>query len=291
MSRVNSFDYIYKDEKFKNCIKKNFPYIIDVELTNNCNLLCSFCSRNIMRRGRGFLSNGTFKKILKECINFNTPIRFIRWGEPFLHSNVMSYSKMIIDSGLPVHITTNGLLVDEKMSEEMVYMGLDSIIFSMQGVENTYKNMRGDNYNLVKNNILKLIEIRDNEEKPYIKITSTMTNETKEQIDKFIGCWSGLVDDITIGRTDMSRINGELPKNAKYIPCTEVYQKLSVDWNGGISACCADYDRLLALGNIDESSLYYIWNNSKKLKQIRKILGNMEHRKLKLCKNCYPAYD
>jgi MoaA/NifB/PqqE/SkfB family radical SAM enzyme len=226
MIRKNPFDKIYKKE-----FTKEFPNIIDVELTNNCNLQCKFCSRNIMRRDRGFLTESTFNKILRECLDFSSPIRFIRWGEPFLHPRIMQYSKRIIDNKLPIHITTNGLLINEGICEEIVYMGLDSIIFSMQGVEDTYKYMRGDHYNLLKENILKLVHIRENEEKPYIKITSTMTNETKDQIEEFRKYWSNIVDEVSIGRTNLSRLDNIIPKDAKYTKCKEVYQKLSVDWN------------------------------------------------------------
>jgi radical SAM protein with 4Fe4S-binding SPASM domain len=243
-----------------------------------------------MRRERGFLTEVLFNKILRESINFNSPIRFIRWGEPFLHKKIIQYSKSIINSGLPLHITTNGLLVNKDMSNNIVDMELDSIIFSMQGVEDTYKDMRGADYDSLKNNILNLIDIRGKNEKPYIRITSTMTNETDSQIVKFKKYWSKKVDEVSIGKTDWSRIDGVPPINAKYVPCTEVYQKLSIDWNGIITACCADYDNLLSLGNIEEDSLYYIWNNSKRLKNIRRMLDNMEHQKLKLCRYCYPSY-
>ncbi|MFH1366144.1 MAG: SPASM domain-containing protein, partial [Patescibacteria group bacterium] len=77
----------------------------------------------------------------------------------------------------------------------------------------------------------------------------------------------------------------------RYVPCTEVYQKLSVDWDGKITACCADYDNYLTLGDIKIDSLYDIWNKSEKLKAIRNLLDQGGHKCLSLCSKCFHFYD
>ena len=99
-NRENPFNKIYRDEKFSNILQNkenlpDFPYFIDIELTNHCNLQCVFCGQQAMYRHKGFMSEELLKKIADECSQFNTPIRFIRWGEPFLHPKIIEFCEYI----------------------------------------------------------------------------------------------------------------------------------------------------------------------------------------------------
>jgi radical SAM protein with 4Fe4S-binding SPASM domain len=76
----------------------------------------------------------------------------------------------------------------------------------------------------------------------------------------------------------------------EYTPCSEVYQKLSVNWDGKVTCCCGDYDDFLIVGNISDDTLFNLWNNSKELKAFRELLDNMLHRSLTLCSTCYNTY-
>ncbi len=136
--RVNPFRRIYDDEGFRGVLKNKkrirpFPYLVDIELTNICNLKCIFCGQQVMKRPRGFMSKKVFEKIIGECKQFRSPVRFIRWGEPFLHPKIIEFARLAKCEELPVHITTNGLVITEGQMKEMVNIGVDSLIFSFQG--------------------------------------------------------------------------------------------------------------------------------------------------------------
>lgn len=68
--------------------------------------------------------------------------------------------------------------------------------------------------------------------------------------------------------------------------CPEVWDKLSVNWDGSVSACCQDYDDLMIVGNILESNLKDIFNGMEELKY-REILKDSDYDKLPLCKHCF----
>jgi radical SAM protein with 4Fe4S-binding SPASM domain len=111
-----------------------------------------------------------------------------------------------------------------------------------------------------------------------------MTFETKDEIGKFQDHWEKIVDAVSIGKTQPL----EPPKGeyVYYRPCTEVWHKLTVKWDGQVSACCNDSDNMLVVGAIKQNSLYNIWNNNQVLDAIRKLLINNKFRTLSLCKNC-----
>lgn len=305
----NPFNDIYRNYEYENARTlslREFPFIVDVEPTNHCNLRCKMCAQNIMRRDRGYMDFPIFKRVVDECKKYSAAIRLIRFGEHLLHPGIFEFIKYAKDQGVLIHMTTNGLLLDREKTEKLVDLGLDSIIFSFQGAtKEGYQDMRyNSKYDELVENIKRLVEIRKskNKEEPWIHVSSTMTNETKEEIDGFKEFWGSIVDSVGTGRTNFARLDkGELydkiksylPKETivkKYRPCSEVYQKLSVNWNGDVMACCGDFDNFLVVGNANEQSLKEIWDG-KKLNAIRKVLAEMRMQDLPLCKDCYHTYE
>ncbi len=313
--RKNAFRQVYDNESFKSILKnKNklpeFPFLVDIELTNHCNLKCVFCGQMVMSRKKGFIHEDIFKKVVDECGKYSAPIRLIRFGEPFLHSKIIDFCKYIKSKKLPLHITNNGLIVKESELEAIVDLEVDSIIFSFQGAtKEEYEFMRDNNqYNKLKRNILRLVEIRGKREKPFIHISSTMTDDTEGEIKKFIDYWSSIVDSVDVGKTNFNMLTEsqitELKNKGKledlkkketiektYKPCAEVYQKLSVNWDGKVTCCCGDFDDLLLVGDLNNESLFDVWNKSDRLKAVRSLLDNMQHTSLTLCKGCYFSYE
>ena len=202
--------------------------------------------------------------------------------------------KYIKKKKLLLHITNNGLAIKEKHMKALVDLKVDSIIFSFQGAtKDEYQLMRDNKrYDELVKNIKKLIKIRGKKSKPYIKITSTMLDDTPEDIEKFMKLWEGIVDEVRIGKTIPFWNPKRLIKlyGAKYRPCSEVYQKTSVDWDGKISACCGDYDNLLTIGEIQNTTLKEAWNGEK-LNAIRTLLDNNMHRCLTKCSTCTFAHE
>lgn len=312
--RENPFRKIYDSKEFRTVLQhkdtlRNFPFLVDVELTNHCNLKCIFCMQQAMTRPKGFMSEGIFKKVVDECSEFNTPIRLIRVGEPSLHPKIIDFCKYAKSKGLLLHITTNGFIKETDMNS-LIELGLDSLIFSFQGAtKEQYEIMRNNHrYDELKANVLKMVELRGNKEKPFIHISCTMTDESKEEIDIFVNYWGHIVDFVGIGKTNLSNLSASQIKSfetigklellkkqetikKEYRPCTEVYQKLSVDWDGKVTCCCGDFDNFLTVGDLNKSILYDIWNNSRELKIFREMLNNNMHKSLTLCSTCYPTYE
>lgn len=315
LKREDTFRKVYDNKSFKNVLehKENptkFPFLIDIELTNHCNLKCIFCGQQTMERTKGFMDEKIFKKVIDECAIHSTPVRLIRWGEPFIHPKIIEFCKYVKEKNLLLHITTNGLMVKEKQMLEIINLEVDSIIFSFQGAtKEEYHLMRNNQlYDKLKKNIFKFVELRGNRLKPFIHISTTVTDESQEQIKEFKKYWEGIVDSVDVGKTNLLYLSANQIKSfglankleslkeketikKAYRPCTEVYRKLSVNWDGKVSACCGDFDDFLIVGDINKSSLENIWNNSEELKIFRKLLDKNKHKCLTLCSKCYWPYE
>ena len=141
--RVNPFEKIYRSSKYINPDNVSiFPMIVDIEITNECNLKCRMCNRQIMTRKTGYMDKRLFKKIIDECAKYRAAIRLIRWGEPFLHPHIIEFCEYVKSKGLKLHITNNGMVMTKCHMRALINYGVDSIIFSMQGINPDGKGFR-----------------------------------------------------------------------------------------------------------------------------------------------------
>lgn len=313
--REDPFRKVYDNERFKTVLQHrdslpDFPFLVDVELTNRCNWKCVFCGQRGMTRHKGFISEEVFRKAIDECSEHSTPVRCSGWGEPFLHPGIIDFYGYVKSKGLILHTTNNGLAIRESDMKSLIELGVDSLIFSFQGAtKEQYELMRNNRqYDELEANVLRMVELRGSRGKPFIHISSTMTNESKEEIDDFVDHWGHIVDSVGIGRTNLSRLTDQQIKSSAimeklqllrkqetikkcYRPCHEVYQKLKVNWDGKVTCCCSDYDDFLIVGDVSRSTLFDIWNCSRELAIFRELLDRNLHRCLTLCSACYHTYE
>ena len=260
----------------------------------------------VVKRKKGYMEDQVFNKIVKEIEYYNTPIRFVRCGEPLLHSKIIEYIRILKSIGSIVHINTNGFLLDEDMMDNLLDVGLDSIKFSFQGVDRrSYTEMRNkDFFQELLNRVRVLYEKRGDVDKPFIQVSTTITYESPEQVKNFREKLNNNVDLLTVGRTILEYIDIEkcklndrersmllyLKKQEsvvkKHLECPEVFDKLSINWDGTVSACCWDYDNKMLVGDMKKNSLKQIWE-SQRMHEFQSLLADMRHNDLELCSMCY----
>lgn len=317
--RNNPFADIYKicnsgttnREKYKARNAMQGPFLLDIELTNACNLQCYMCptGTNSMTRPKGFMTEEVMDRIVEDVRAEDIEgVRFILWGEPTLHPNFLEFCKKMKDVGKMVHFNTNGILLTDEMLKAIVEMEIDSVKFSFQGVDKrSYEEMRlGSDWDKILENIKKLNAIRGEREKPYIQISTTVTDEEKDRIEKFCDEMKPFCEYINVGQTilnhldvnkmnisdkrkmDFRRLKDRQSLVGKHLNvCPEIYTKLSVLWNGDVTMCCNDYDgKDMVLGNILSDSIRSLWK-SEKAEEICKLLEENEYEKIGICSICY----
>lgn len=314
MTRYNPFDAIYDKINLTESVDKLrhlpvFPIIVDVELTNLCNFKCLMCpvGTKAQQRQPGFMADTLFSKLLEEAALHRTPLRFILWGEPTMHKKWLVYLIATKKRGLPVHFNSNGSLITDEQMEQLVAHQIDSVKFSFQGVDRkSYREMRNcDFFPTLIDRVAALHRIRGENPFPFIHVSTTITYESRAQVEKFQRKLEKITDKITVGRTELERFDvskGTLSKQematidklksqeklVKKHPncCPEVFDKLSVHWDGVVSACCRDFNDVMAVGNLEEQTLAEIWC-SKKLQYYRQQLAEKKYEKFELCRNCF----
>lgn len=266
---------------------------IYVEITNICNLRCSFCS--IDNREYKELSLEEFENILKKIKPYTNTIYLHVKGEPLLHSKLDSILKLTKEYNFNVKITTNGTLLKEKYPILKKYDNIKQINISLHS-ENKYKNYFEDVFE-TSNKLCKKIPIvyriwlLKNLELDKLstiivdKIISyyKLDNSFKEKVIKNKNI--KIQENIYLDKDNQFIWPNNINENNKnHGTCLGTRNHIAILSNGSVVPCCLDSNAKLKLGNVFESDLSFIINTS----LFKEINHGFQKNELKfnLCKNC-----
>jgi MoaA/NifB/PqqE/SkfB family radical SAM enzyme len=126
------------------------PETISLLLTYQCNLHCQMCGQWGERGSlkslppaitRRYLELPLIERLIEEVNAFHPTITLFG-GEPLLHPQWEEVVKLIKGAGLRCNMISNGILL-KKRAEEAVRLGLDEIIFSLDGPAEVHDRIRG----------------------------------------------------------------------------------------------------------------------------------------------------
>ena len=104
-----------------------------VEITNICNMRCSFCHGHSRAARR--MSGEEFSRVLDKLEGQTKYIYYHLMGEPLTHPELADFVKLAGKRGFKSIITTNGTLLD-KRGEGLIAAGLHKINLSVHSFEN-----------------------------------------------------------------------------------------------------------------------------------------------------------
>ncbi|MFZ5918985.1 MAG: tungsten cofactor oxidoreductase radical SAM maturase [Chloroflexota bacterium] len=134
-----------------------------VEPTTVCNLNCRTCIRNVWQDPKAHMDMDTFQQLVEqtEALPELQRVVFSGLGEPLTHPHFLEMVRRVRERGLAVTIGTNGLLLDASMARELVRLGVDRLVVSLDGVTpETYAGVRGALISQVLDNIRALNEAK-----------------------------------------------------------------------------------------------------------------------------------
>ncbi len=137
---------------------------IYIEPTNKCNLSCKTCMRNMWDEPLGQMEMNTFEKIVDSVKVLPAPpsIMFGCLGEPLMHPDIIKMITQMKKPGSQVELITNGTLLSEELSLQLVKAGLDKLWVSIDGAKpESYSDVRlGAMLNDVIENVKRLRDLR-----------------------------------------------------------------------------------------------------------------------------------
>lgn len=116
-----------------------------IEPTARCNLNCRTCIRNVWREALGDMSDATFATVIAGLTSFTSPptVFFGGFGEPLAHRRIVEMVAAVKALGCPAELITNGVLLTEKVSHQLIAAGLDRLWVSLDGARpESYADVR-----------------------------------------------------------------------------------------------------------------------------------------------------
>lgn len=233
-----------------------------IEITNICNMSCSFCHGHSRKPGR--MSRKDFSHILDQLTGQTSLLYYHLMGEPLLHPELPEFLQMAGERGFRSAITTNGTLLKER-GEEILAAGVYKVSISVHSFE----------------------EGSDQEYERYLNEVADFADEASARgVIVVLRLWNRGHDG---GRNDRvlaflrARFSGEWAENTRGL---RIRDKLHLEWgdrfewpdmaasvqgekffcyglreqfgilcDGSVVPCCLDSDGVITLGNIFQEDL------------------------------------
>ncbi len=177
------------------------PEIVELDLTNDCNLHCAGCWCHSYLLGESMLSGESKKKhlpykVVKRLIDDlyemgTETIQVSGSGEPFLHPEIMNILKYIKKKPMKCNVITNFTLINKKIIEKLIDLQVDNITVSLwAGTPETYvKAHPGTNkdmfYRIEK--MLKLLhQLKKDNIYPYLKLYNVISSLNCHELEKML---------------------------------------------------------------------------------------------------------
>ena len=255
---------------------------IYVEITNMCNLNCSFCSKD--KRLKKQLSLSEFEHILNKIDNYTDYLYLHVKGEPLLHSDFGSILNLCKKYNKQVNITTNGTLLNKQIDEILNSSVVRQVNISMHSFKDS-----------------SIKEILDCSKKMSDKgiyvvfrfwVYNDLQNSLISEITKYFNCEinnnlnnTKIIDNVYINKDEEfiwpSLDNKQIREKGT---CLGLKTHIAILSDGTVIPCCLDSSGIINLGNIFDEELETILNKER----TKNLIIGFNNNKLceELCQKC-----
>jgi radical SAM protein with 4Fe4S-binding SPASM domain len=270
-------------------ILRDFPMHLDIEATSRCNLRCTFCDKlpQLAKGQFGDMDMVLYKKIIDEGARNNLwGVKLSYRGEPLLHKGIVEMVSYAKKNGiLDVYFNTNGMLLTRSMSEQLLDAGLDRISISIEGTEpEQFERHRvGARFDVIIKNIDDLLEARKKRGSAFPKLRIQTVYFPGMDVERYKDFWSKRCDEVAaIDYKDGANLKTGLTHDWA---CPQLWQRMTIQWDGSVSPCNNDDRCLLVVGNINERTVRECWHDNS-VNDARRLHKEGASHKVPACNGC-----
>ncbi len=263
------------------------------EITNACNLKCSFCHGT--KRKIKYLTISEFRRGAEQLKGFADYLYFHLMGEPLLHPLLGDFFDIANELGFKVILTTNGTLLDKKKDILLSAKALHKISISLHCYEANDIGISIDEYlkscfdfcrESADRGIISVMRLWN--EGGADTLNEKILNEMHTYFpDEWKEIYSGykLCDKVFLEwgqKFDWPDVDAEYAGDTH--SCYGLRDQIGVLSDGSVVPCCLDAEGRINLGNIFETDLDEILNSPR----AKSLKESFEKRKITevLCKHC-----
>jgi MoaA/NifB/PqqE/SkfB family radical SAM enzyme len=273
----------------KDDVVTDFPLHLDIETQTMCNLRCTMCYQSFDTVKPKQMSMEMFLRIMREAQEHGLyACKLQLRNEPLLDDRIVDFIRIAKFHGiLDVMMNTNATMLTEKLSQDLIRSGLDTIIFSVDGyTKEVYESIRkGSDFDKVVRNIRYFTDWKRDLgfTHPHIIIRTIKRDDI--DFDEYTKFWYDYADAIV----EFKCMDLKPPEDMHVYPdfcCEELWHRLSILADGSIVPCCnaAVGNKVYEpLGNINNMSIHDAWKKAEYLRDLHR-----QHRSdhLLMCRMC-----
>jgi len=286
----------YRYEIFpKNKIIDNYPPYLQIEPSSICNYRCVFCfmtDPTFNKKEFGFMGTMTlemFKRIIDQAENNIEFISLASRGEPLACKDIDKMLEYCIGKFLNLKINTNASLLNEKKIHSILKGGVKTLVFSADAADDkSYSKYR---VNGELKTVLKNIDLFNNIKNKHYKNSKIITRVSgvkfseEQNFEDMQNLWSNYVDQIAFVEYNPWENSYDKKPNNIIEPCSDLWRRMFVWWDGVINPCDVDYKSHLSPANFKEKSLKDAWL-SDEYESLRKKHLQEKRSEITPCKAC-----
>ena len=251
----------------------NFPPYLQIEPTAVCNFRCVFCyqtDKTFSRKSSGYTGHmplDLFKHIIDTAVGDVEFISLASRGEPLLCPDIVPMLAYTRGKFLNLKLNTNAALLDERKCHAILQGGVKTLVISADAAEEPlYSSLRvGGKLSVVLSNVERFQKIRETQYRNSEIITrvSGVKYRDDQDIQSLGSFWGGIVDQVAfVNYNPWENVYLRVPSDIQE-PCSDLWRRMFIWWDGRVNVCDVDYKSTLAVGNIRENTLSALWRGSK----------------------------
>tara|TARA_S200000501_G_scaffold252438_1_gene236588 strand:+ start:91 stop:1269 length:1179 start_codon:yes stop_codon:yes gene_type:complete len=276
-------------------INDEYPPCVQIEPVSVCNFKCVFCyqaDRTFSKKDSGYMGYmelELFKKVIDQLEGNVEAITLASRGEPTLHKQIGEMLEYMNGKFLAIKINSNASLFTDKMIHTILSNDVQTMAFSIDAADKElYEKLRvNGKFERTLKNVKRFNEIREKEypnSRLVTRISGVKVNEAQD-VELMVDKWASYADMVAFTNYIPWESSYENELSGIETPCTELWRRMFVWWDGKVNPCDYDYKSILSKWNAYDKDISDIWN-SDYYKFLRDIHLKSKRAEIEPCKRC-----
>ena len=264
--------YRYRYDVFPKTLRlDDFPPCLQIEPTSVCNFRCVFCyqvdEEFTSKAGghMGMMPLDLFKRVVDEAEGRCEAVTLASRGDPLIAPDFIAMLDYCRGKFLALKVNTNAWILDERKCRALLEAGVNTVVFSADAAsEPLYSQLRvGGNLERVVKNVRRFRDIREKHypgSRTITRVSGVFVDE-KQSLDEMEAFWGEMVDQVAFVKYNPWENTYENSVNDVTTPCSDLWRRMFVWFDGRVNPCDVDFKSALAVGNARDQSLAELWRS------------------------------
>lgn len=273
-----------------------YPPCVQIEPTSVCNYRCVFCYQTdkAFTAGAnghmGRMSLDTFRRVVDELEGNVEAVTLASRGEPLLVKGIEEMLAYLRGKFLGLKLNTNAWHLDEAKAHALLAAEPNTLVISADAADpELYARLRvNGQLERVHANVRRLAEIRARHypgSRTIIRVSGVRYGD-QQDFAAIEGFWRDYVDQVAFVEYNPWECAYDAPANGVLTPCSDLWRRTFVWWDGRVNPCDVDYRSQLSVGSVLDTSLSQLWSSGEGYQALRQAHRDGRRQSLAPCAGC-----